>query len=83
MTIFSMVFFTFTFIFSLYTIIENPLWALPVELLNGITFALSYSAAISYASLITPAGAEGTLQGVVGTAYTGIGSILIHVCILK
>lgn len=61
----------------MYTIIENPLWALPVELLNGITFALSYSAAISYAALITPTGAEGTLQGVVGTAYTGIGSIFI------
>ncbi|XP_015372474.1 PREDICTED: uncharacterized protein LOC107167801 [Diuraphis noxia] len=74
MTIFSIVFFTFTCIFSVYTIIENPLWALPVELMNGITFALSYSAAISYAALIAPTGAEGTLQGVVGTAYTGIGA---------
>ncbi|XP_060874136.1 major facilitator superfamily domain-containing protein 6-A-like [Metopolophium dirhodum] len=74
MTILSVVFFTFTCIFSSYTIIENPLWALPVELLNGITFAMSYSAAISYAALITPVGAEGTLQGVVGTAYMGIGS---------
>ncbi|XP_022177886.1 major facilitator superfamily domain-containing protein 6-A-like [Myzus persicae] len=74
MTVFSIVFFTFTCIFFVYTIIENPLWALPVELLNGITFALSYSAAISYAALITPTGAEGTLQGVVGTAYTGIGA---------
>ncbi|CAI6362092.1 unnamed protein product [Macrosiphum euphorbiae] len=74
MTILSVVFFTFTVIFSLYTIIENPLWELPVELLSGITFAMSHSAAISYAALITPAGAEGTLQGVVGTAYTGIGA---------
>ncbi|XP_060874149.1 major facilitator superfamily domain-containing protein 6-like [Metopolophium dirhodum] len=74
MTILSIVFFTFTCIFSSYTIIENPLWALPVELLNGITFAMSYSAAISYAALITPVGAEGTLQGVVGTAYIGIGA---------
>ncbi|CAI6361482.1 unnamed protein product [Macrosiphum euphorbiae] len=71
--ILSIVFITFTFIFSLYTIIENPLWALPVELLNGITFGMSYSAAISYAALIAPDGAEGTLQGVVGTAYMGIG----------
>ncbi|XP_026806833.1 major facilitator superfamily domain-containing protein 6-B-like isoform X1 [Rhopalosiphum maidis] len=74
MTIFSIVFFMFTCIFSVYTIIENPFWALPVELLNGMTFALSYSAATSYAALITPRGAEGTLQGVVGTAYTGIGA---------
>uniref|UniRef100_A0A2S2PG69 Major facilitator superfamily domain-containing protein 6-B n=1 Tax=Schizaphis graminum TaxID=13262 RepID=A0A2S2PG69_SCHGA len=74
MTIFSIVFFMFTCIFSVYTIIENPFWALPVELLNGMTFALSYSAATSYAALITPTGAEGTLQGVVGTAYTGIGA---------
>ncbi|XP_025199984.1 major facilitator superfamily domain-containing protein 6-like [Melanaphis sacchari] len=74
MTIFSIVFFTFTCIFSMYTIIKNPLWTLPVELLNGLTFALSYSAAISYAAIITPTGAEGTLQGIVGTAYTGIGA---------
>lgn len=34
---------------------------------------MSFSAAISYAARVSPAGAEGTLQGVVGTALNGIG----------
>jgi len=46
---------------------------LPVELLNGITFALAYAAATSYTAEITPVGAEGTLQGIVATALFGIG----------
>lgn len=73
MTVFSLMFFTFTVVFTAYSFIRHPLWALPLEVFNGITFALSYSAAISYAALITPTGAEGTLQGIVGTALSGIG----------
>lgn len=46
---------------------------LPVELLNGITFALAYSAMISYAALLAPPGAEGTLQGITGMVLFGIG----------
>jgi len=46
---------------------------LPVELLNGLTYALACSAAASYAADLAPVGAEGTLQGIVGTALLGIG----------
>lgn len=63
----------YALIFFLYSIIENPVYVLPVEILSGIAFALFYSGAISYANLLTPAGAEGTFQGVVETAMTGIG----------
>lgn len=73
MNVFSMMFFMFTVIFSLYSIIEDPVWALPVEFLNGITFALAYAAAISYAAVVSPVGAEGTLQGIIGTILNGIG----------
>lgn len=73
MHVFSLMFFTLTLIFSAYSVIKDPLWALPVEVLNGIVFGLVYSAAISYAALVTPTGAEGTLQGFVGTALNGIG----------
>lgn len=73
MTIFSLMFFTFTLIYSAYSVIKDPILALPVEILSGLTFAMSYSAAISYADRVTPVGAEGTLQGVVGTALSGIG----------
>jgi len=59
----------------MYSIIRNPIWVLPVELLNGITFALAYSATISYAAELAPVGCKGTLQGIVGTAFSGIGNI--------
>lgn len=73
MTIFSMVFFTFFVTYLAYYFIRNPLWALPIEVLNGLAFGLPYSAAISYAAILAPVGAEGTLQGVVGMAIYGIG----------
>ncbi|KAL5236076.1 hypothetical protein ACI65C_003486 [Semiaphis heraclei] len=73
MNVFSLLFLTFAVRFFLYSIISNPVWVLPVELLNGITYALGYSTAISYAAELAPVGAEGTLQGIVGTALEGIG----------
>lgn len=73
MTVFSLMFFTFTVVFAAYSFITDPLWALPFEVFNGVMYAMAYSAAISYADIITPAGAEGTLQAVVGTALSGIG----------
>ncbi|CAI6363529.1 unnamed protein product [Macrosiphum euphorbiae] len=73
MNVLSLVFFAFTVRFFLYSIITNPVWVLPVEVLNGITYALAYSAVISYAAELAPVGAEGTLQGIVGTASEGIG----------
>lgn len=74
MNVFSIVFFVYATIFFLFSIIENPVYVLPVEILSGVAFALIYCGAISYADLSTPAGAEGTFQGVVGTALMGIGS---------
>jgi len=66
-------FFGFAGRFFLYSIVTNPVCVLPVELLNGLTFALAYSAATSYAAEVVPAGAEGTLQRIVGTALFEIG----------
>lgn len=77
MTVFSVIFFMFTVIFSLYSIIRDPVWALPVEFLNGITYAVAYAAAISYAAVLSPAGAEGTLQGIVGMVLDGIGELIL------
>lgn len=77
MKVFSLMFFTFAVRFFLYSIIEHPVWVLPVELLNGVTFALAYSAAILYAAHLAPPGTEGTLQGIVGTTYNGIGLSVI------
>ncbi|XP_022182057.1 major facilitator superfamily domain-containing protein 6-B-like isoform X2 [Myzus persicae] len=71
--VFSLMFFAYAVRFYLYSIITNPVWVLPVELLNGITYALAYAAAISYAAELAPVGAEGTLQGIVGTTMEEIG----------
>jgi len=73
MKVFSLMFFVFAVRFFLYSIITNPVYVLPVELLNGLTYALAYSAATSYVSELAPVGAEGTLQGILGTALLGIG----------
>ncbi|XP_050057858.1 major facilitator superfamily domain-containing protein 6-A-like isoform X2 [Aphis gossypii] len=74
MKVFSLMFFGFAVRFFLYSIIKNPVWVLPVEFLNGLTYALAYAAATSYSAEITPVGAEGTLQGIVATALLGIGA---------
>jgi len=66
-------FLAFAVRFYLYSIIRNPVWVLPVEMFNGITYALAYSAAISHAGDLAPDGAKGTLQGIVGMSLSGIG----------
>ncbi|XP_050435221.1 major facilitator superfamily domain-containing protein 6-like [Adelges cooleyi] len=71
--IFSLSFFTLSLRLFLYSIIENPVWVLPVEVLHGITFALTFASVISYTAKLTPAGAEGTYQGFIGMMYYGIG----------
>lgn len=71
---FSIMFFTFAIIFGLYGIIENPIWILPVEILNGSLFGLTFAAALSYAIQVTPIGSEGTLVGIMGMVLDGVGA---------
>jgi len=73
MAAFSVSFAMFSMRFFLYSIINDPLWVLPVELTNGITFALAFVAGISYAAEVAPSGSAGTLQGLFGMAFHGIG----------
>ncbi|XP_025206111.1 major facilitator superfamily domain-containing protein 6-like [Melanaphis sacchari] len=72
-TAFSISFAMFSIRFFLYSIIKDPLWVLPVELTNGITFGLAFLAGISYAAEVAPSGSAGTLQGLFGMAFHGIG----------
>lgn len=80
MTAFSISFAMFALRFLLYSIIRDPLWVLPVELLNGITFGLSYIAGISYSAKIAPVGSEGTVQGLFSMAFQGFGLSLYTIC---
>jgi MFS family permease len=59
--------------YILYSIIPNPWWFLPVELLNGLTFGLFYACMASYASIVAPPGTEATMQGLVGAVFEGVG----------
>ncbi|KAG4070995.1 hypothetical protein HA402_001432 [Bradysia odoriphaga] len=59
--------------FLLYSVLSNPWWVLPIELLNGVTFGLFYSTMTSYASIVAPTGTEATLQGLVGAIFEGVG----------
>lgn len=48
--------------FFLYSLLKNPWYVLPVELLNGVTFGVFYATMASYASIVAPPGTEATLQ---------------------
>jgi len=57
----------------LYSFITSPWLALPIEILNGITFGIFYATMTSYAYVIAPSGLGSTMQGIVGAAFEGAG----------
>lgn len=62
--------------FFLYFIITDPLWVLPVEVLSGLGYALPYSAMTAYGAVIAPDCLKGTVQGLIGIAYQGLGKYI-------
>lgn len=56
-----------------YSVLSNPWMVLLIEPLHSITFGLFYAATSAYGSLITPKGLHGTIQGIIGSLYFGIG----------
>ncbi|KAJ4443502.1 hypothetical protein ANN_05174, partial [Periplaneta americana] len=69
----SLVLFMFGLRFVLYSVIANPWWSLPLEVLQGPTFGIFYTTMASYASIVAPPGTETTMQGVVGAMFEGVG----------
>ena len=65
----SLVLIAFSLRFFLYSLLSDPWFSLPIELLNGVTFGLCYAAMTGYAHTIAPEGMEATVQGVVGAVY--------------
>ncbi|CAG7717968.1 unnamed protein product, partial [Allacma fusca] len=59
--------------FILYSVIKNPWMLLPVEVLQGLTFGVFYSAMTSYANKVSPTGTSATVQGIFGAAFEGLG----------
>lgn len=69
----SLVLFAFGIRFILFSSLVNPWWILPIEGLNGITFGIFYATMTTYASVISPPGAEATVQNLVGAMFEGVG----------
>ncbi|XP_054735184.1 major facilitator superfamily domain-containing protein 6 isoform X1 [Anastrepha obliqua] len=69
----SLVLFAFGVRFTLYYLLVNPWYVLPIELLNGVTFGIFYSTMASYTSIVAPPGTEATMQGLVGAIFEGLG----------
>jgi predicted MFS family arabinose efflux permease len=46
---------------------------LPVQLLHGLTFSLTWAAGVSYARQIAPAGMSATAQGLFSGTFFGLG----------
>lgn len=65
--------------FLLYSSLTDPWWVLPIEVLNGVTFGLFYANMVTYASSISPPGAEATMQNVVGALFEGGGKITFFI----
>lgn len=65
---------TFSFRFYMYSIITNPIWILPVELTNGITFGLCHAVMMEYARIVAPASALTTVVGFSGALFEGVGT---------
>lgn len=69
----SLVLFAFGIRFLLYSLLIDPWWCLPIEMLNGLTFGTFYATMTSYASIVAPPGTEATVQGLVGAVFEGVG----------
>lgn len=58
----SLVLFGFGVRFFCYSVLKNPWYVLPIELLNGVTFGIFIATMVSYASIVSPTGTEATMQ---------------------
>eukprot|EP00903_Cladosiphon_okamuranus_P010272 g9726.t1 len=59
--------------FVYYSILREPWWVLPAEVLHGLTFAAMWAATTDYAHQISPAHLRTTIQGTVSGVYGGLG----------
>ncbi len=57
-----------------YSLLTNPWYVLPIELLNGLTLGVYWSTSASFAYMVAPPGSASTLQGIFGAVFEGIGT---------
>ena len=59
--------------FICYATLRNPWWVLPIEILNGVTFAITWSVSCIYADAISPEGTHSTMQALLEAMHFGLG----------
>lgn len=70
----SLCFFTYFIRLGLISMITNPWWLVPIEMvMQGCTYALCYTCIVAYASAIAPPGTSATVQGLVAGMDDGLG----------
>lgn len=70
----SLCFFTYFIRLGLISLIANPWWLVPIELvMQGCTYALCYTCIVAYASAVAPPGTSATVQGLVAGMDDGLG----------
>ncbi|XP_044734493.1 major facilitator superfamily domain-containing protein 6 isoform X2 [Chrysoperla carnea] len=68
----------------LYSTLTSPWFALPVELLHGLSYGVFYATMASYASIVAPLGTETTIQGLVSAVFeigVALGSLIAGKCL--
>lgn len=50
-------------LFGAFSIIQNPMWALPLEFLDGMMYGTTWSTAVTHLADATPRGGAATMQG--------------------
>lgn len=58
----TLVLFTLGIRLTLYSVLTNPWWVLPIEFSQGITFGIFYATMATYANIVAPSGTAATLQ---------------------
>ena len=57
-----------------YSVLKDPWWTIPAELLHGITFAIGWAASTQYVSLLLPPELSSTAQGLLSSIQFGLAS---------
>ena len=73
-----MVLISYTVILLIFSILHNPLWVIPVEILDGITYAMAWSSLTSYLAGAVPADSLTTLQGMLSKPFLRLFGFLLE-----
>ena len=57
-----------------YSVLKDPWWTIPAELLHGVTFAIGWAASTQYVSLLLPPELSSTAQGLLSSIQFGLAS---------